>query len=83
MSALPDLTVHNVGPLPYLEMAEIPCGHCRHRLSWHVTQESGATYCSACHCLRHPGEDIREPHNFAPAKPIIPPGPVEGGEDRG
>lgn len=60
-------TVHNLEPMTLSELADLSCGHCRHRLSWHVTKDNGATFCSACHCLRHSGEDIMQPHNFRAA----------------
>lgn len=56
--------VHGLPAMTLAELAAINCGHCHHRLSWHVTQDKGSTHCSACHCLRSPAEDIRQPHDF-------------------
>lgn len=59
--------VHNLEPKTLPELARMKCGHCQHRLSWHVTKGED-TYCSACHCRRHPGEDILRPHQFKEAR---------------
>jgi uncharacterized CHY-type Zn-finger protein len=56
--------VHGLPPMTTAELAAIACGHCRHRLTMHVTQESGSTFCAICHCTRRASEGIRKPHNF-------------------
>jgi LSD1 subclass zinc finger protein len=56
--------VHGLEPMTARELRAIPCGHCRHPLVYHNTLGSGHTQCAFCHCLRHPGEDIKKPHDF-------------------
>lgn len=62
------IVVHNLPPMTTAELAVITCGHCAHRLTYHVTDAGGATGCGICHCLRSPSEDIRDPHRFLPGK---------------
>lgn len=59
--------VHGLPPMTLAELSVVPCGHCAHRLTMHITKDGGATYCAICHCLRGPSEDILKPHNFSPA----------------
>lgn len=56
--------VHGLPPMTLGELAAMQCGHCRHRLTIHITKEGGVTHCAVCHCLRGPDDDILKPHNF-------------------